>query len=556
MSWRRLLVLLGVVVAAAVLAGLATADDDDDDEGSGTIALTKLGTYSAGPDVFDQGAAEIPAYDRRSERLYVVNGAANVVDVLDISNPSAPTEVDELDVSAFGSPNSVAVSKGVVAVVSTAILATGDDDASQPGTLAFFDADGNLLRPPITVGATPDMAVFTPDGDWLLIANEGEPTGYGPGFSDPEGSVSVVDMRKGVQKATVRTAGFGAFNGKLSALQQAGVRIFGPGASVSQDLEPEYIGVSKDSKTAWVTLQEANAIAEVDVRKARIEEILPLGTKQHSLFANRLDANDQDGVVIDRRQVRGMYQPDAVAVLERGGRTYLLTANEGDVREWPNVLGPGTTTEAARASAASSAGKLDGPVPPGLNRLNITQAPGLAGGDTDGSGKIDVLHTFGARSLSVWSTSGKLLADTGSELEVLTATMPGVRFNASNTNNTLDNRSDDKGPEPEEVELGEVGGTWYAFLALERVGGVAVYDLDEPTSPTLVDYVNNRDFTAADIESPAAGDLGPEGLVFISAKDSPTGESLLAVANEISGTTTLYAIETPGGGGGGGGDDD
>jgi hypothetical protein len=552
MGWRRLLVLLGMVVAAgAMFAGLAVADDDDDDEGGGTIALTKLGTYSAGPDVFDQGAAEIPAYDPKSERLFVVNGAANVVDVLDIANPAAPAEVGELDVSAFGSPNSVAVSKGVIVVASTAILPNGDDDSSQPGTVAFFDASGNQLRPRMTVGATPDMAAFTPDGRWLLIANEGEPNGYGAGFSDPEGSVSVIDMRKGVARATLRTARFRAFDTRKAALQRAGVRIFGPGASVSQDLEPEYIAISGDSETAWVTLQEANAIAELDVEKARFDEILPLGTKAHSRFANRLDANDQDGVLIDRRQVRGMYQPDAIVALERGGRTYLLTANEGDVREWPNVLGPGTTAESARASAAASAGRLDGPVPPGLNRLNITQAPGLAGGDTDGNGKIDVLHTFGARSMSVWSPSGRLLADTGSELEVLTATMPGVRFNASNTNSTLDNRSDDKGPEPEEIELGKVGGTWYAFLALERTGGVVAYDVDDPTSPKAVDYVNNRDFTAADIESPAAGDLGPEGLAFISSKDSPTGTPLLAVANEISGTTTLYSIEQVGGGGDG-----
>jgi DNA-binding beta-propeller fold protein YncE len=546
MSWRKLLVLLGVAVVAAVFVALAAANDDDD-ERSDTIALTKLGTHKAAGDVFDEGAAEIAAYDPRSERLFVVNGFENVVDVLDVSDPSLPVKVGELDVSAFGSPNSVAVSKDVVAVVSTAILPGGDDDASQPGTLAFFDADGNVLRPPLTVGATPDMAVFTANADWLLIANEGEPTGYGPGFADPEGSVSVIDMRKGVAKATIRTARFTRFEPRKSALQQAGVRIFGPGATVSQDLEPEYIAVSKDSDTAWVTLQEANAIAEIDVRRAKVEQILPLGTKSHALFANRLDANDQDGVLIDRRQVRGMYQPDAIAVLERGGQTYLFTANEGDVREWPNVLGPGTTAESARASAVASAGKLDGPVPPGLNRLNVTQAPGLAGGDTDGNGKIDVLHTFGARSLSVWSTSGKLLADTGSELEVLTATTPGVRFNASNTNSTLDNRSDDKGPEPEEVELGKVGGRWYAFLALERVGGVAAYDLDDPTHPQLVDYVSGRDFTIADIESPAAGDLGPEGLAFISADDSPTGQPLLAVANEISGTTTLYRIDTLGG---------
>ena len=258
------------LAAGTLSVGLATADDDED--GARSIALSKLGTYSAGPDVFDQGAAEIAAYDPRSERLYVVNGAANVVDVLDIEDPSAPAEVGELDVSAFGSPNSVAVSKGVVAVVSTAILANEDDDPTRAGTLAFFNAAGTLLREPIALGATPDMAVFTPNGDWLLVANEGEPSSYGLADSvDPEGSVSVLDMRKGIAKATVRTAGFASFNAQLSGLQQAGVRIFGPGATVAQDLEPEYVAVSHDSRTAWVTLQEANAIAKVDVKKAKVE---------------------------------------------------------------------------------------------------------------------------------------------------------------------------------------------------------------------------------------------------------------------------------------------
>lgn len=550
---RLLVVLVAALAAAAVFVGLAAADDDDDDDRGGTIALTKLATYSAGPSVFDQGAAEIPAYDRRSERLFVVNGAANVVDVLDISDPSAPSEVAELDVSAFGSPNSVAVSKGVVAVVSTAISPTGADDASQPGTLAFFDAAGTLLRPPLILGATPDMAVFTPKGDWLLVANEGEPTGYGPGFSDPEGSISIVDMRKGVARATVRTAGFASFNGKVTALQQAGVRIFGPGATVSQDLEPEYVAVSSDSKEAWVTLQEANAIAELDVRSAKVEAIRPLGTKDHSLVANKLDANDQDGVAIAPRAVHGMYMPDAIATLRRDGRTYLLTANEGDVREWPGIKGPGSTTEIARAGSLGAL--LDAPLGPGLNRLNVTTVPGRAGGDTDGNGKIDRLQTFGGRSFSVWSTSGKLLFDSGDQLEQLTSTTPGVTFNASSTNNTLDNRSDDKGPEPEEIELGKVSGRWYAFVALERPGGIVVYDVSRPKAPELVQYVNNRDFTQA-VTSPLAGDLGPEGVVFISAKDSPTRDPLLAVANEISGTTTLYAIDSLGGGGDEGDDDD
>lgn len=539
-SFVRGLLIAGIV-GGSLVVGLETAGTADK-----SIALSKLGTYPAGPsaDVFDEGAAEIPAYDPETKRAFVVNGFEDVVDLIDISDPANPVEIDELDVSSYGSPNSVAVSNGVVAVVSTAVVVEdGDnvDDPTQPGTLAFFDTDANALRPPITVGATPDMAAFTPNGKWLLIANEAEPNSYGlPDSVDSEGSISVIDLRSGVLAATVRTAGFGSFNAKKSALQQAGVRIFGPGATVAQDLEPEYIAVSTNSKTAWVTLQEANAVAEVDILGAAVTSIKPLGTKDHSIAGNGLDASDQDGPAIATRAVRGMYMPDAIVAFQLRGKTFLVTANEGDVREWDGIKGPGTDNEAARASTLAA--QLDGPLPAGVNRLNVTSVPGLAGGDTDGNGKINVLQSFGARSISVWSTSLNQLADTGDQLEQVTKVAPGVNFNASNTNNTVDNRSDDKGPEPEGIALGQIAGTWYAFVALERVSGVAVYDLSTPSSPAFVEYVSNRNFAQAP-NSGLAGDLGPEGLVFISGDESPTGEPLLVVANEISGTTTIWAIQ-------------
>jgi hypothetical protein len=535
----------GVVVVVLVAGSLVLGIESGESRAK-TISLSKVGSIAAGPiaDVFDEGAAEIPAYDPASKRAFVVNGFDDVVDIVDLSDPSSPTTVGVLDVSSFGSPNSIDVSNGVVAVASTAVVVENGenaDDPTTPGTVAFFDTSGNSLRPPIVAGGTPDMATFTHDGKWLLVANEGEPNSYGEADSvDLEGSVSVIDMRSGVAAATARTADFHAFDAKKTALQQAGVRIFGPGASVSQDLEPEYIATSTNSKTAWVTLQEANAIAELDVVGASIKSISPLGLKDHSLPSQGLDASDQDGPAVAQRSVYGMYMPDAIAAFQHNGKTFLVTANEGDVREWPGIKGPGTTTELARAGSLGS--QLDAPLPPGLSRLNVTTVPGRAGGDTDGNGKIDVLMSFGARSISVWSTNIKLLADTGDQLEQVTKATPGVAFNASNTNNTVDNRSDDKGPEPEGVALGQVAGTWYAFIALERVGGVAVYDLSAPQSPSFVEWVPGRDYTQA-VTSGLAGDLGPEGLVFVGPDESPTGVPLLIVANEISGTTTIYEIE-------------
>ena len=412
-GWRVVVLAAVVVAAGSLFVGLAAADDDDD--GGGTIALTKLGTNRAGTNVFDQGAAEIPAYDPKTKRVFVVNGAANVVDVLDLSSPVVPAdipEVGELDVS--GSPNSVAISRGILAVASTATLANGNDDPTVPGTVDFFTTAGTFLRT-IVAGATPDMVAFTPNGDWLLVANEAEPNSYGQaGSVDPEGSISVIDMRNGVAAATLRTAGFTSFNSQLAALRQAGVRLFGPGATVAQDLEPEYIAISKNSRTAWVTLQEANAIAEVDIRSATVKAIRPLGLKDHSQPGNGFDSNDQGTLPrlpeIVPQQVSGMYQPDAIAALTLDDKTYLLTANEGDVREWTGIRAgmPSPNTEALRAGGV--VGLLDNPpfgsppaLPAGLGgRLNVTAFSGSPAETRTATGR----STGCSRSARARSASG------------------------------------------------------------------------------------------------------------------------------------------------------
>lgn len=220
--------------------------------------------------------AEISAYDPATKRLFVISGGT-LLEVLDLSNPSSPRLVTTLDTAFYGAgANSVAVSNGIVAV---AVQAAPETD---PGKVVFFDANGNFLNQ-VTVGALPDMLTFTPDGKKILVANEGQPSSYGESDSvDPVGSVSIIDLARGVASATVRTAGFESFNSQKADLQARGVRITGPGATVAQDFEPEYITVSPDSKTAWVTLQENNAIAVVDIATARITSILPLGLKDHS----------------------------------------------------------------------------------------------------------------------------------------------------------------------------------------------------------------------------------------------------------------------------------
>ncbi|MGB3202588.1 MAG: choice-of-anchor I family protein [Nodosilinea sp.] len=490
--------------------------------------LVPLGTYKTG--IFDDSAAEIVAYDPDSQRLFVVNASVPAVDVLSISDPTNPTQLFSIDPSEFGSSaNSVAIANGIVAVAIEA------EDKTDSGSVVFFDVDGNFLSA-VTVGALPDMLTFTPDGTRVLVANEGEPN---DDYSiDPEGSISIIDLTSGVANltpASVTTADFTVFNSQRETLVASGVRIFGPNATVAQDVEPEYIAITSDSSTAYVALQENNALAVVDIASGTVTDILPLGFKDHSRFP--LDASDRDGVIniTTYPNLFGMYMPDAISLYEVGGETFIVTANEGDARDYAGfaeearikdlLLDPLAFPNAAELQADAA-----------LGRLTVTTTLG----DADGDGLYEALYTFGGRSFSIWDTRGNLVYDSGAEFEHTTAALFPDDFNANNdANNTFDNRSDNKGPEPEGVAIGEIDGRTYAFIGLERFGGIMTYDITNPRESFFVDFVNNRDF-AGDAEAGTAGDLGPEGLVFIAAADSPNGNPLLVVGNEVSGTTTVF----------------
>lgn len=952
--------------AAAVALALlncasAYAQRSDLKSVSRSLKLQPLATYDAG----DAGSAEIVAYDAIAKRLFLVNAATATVDIVDVRNPAIPSRLSTIDTSTFGSPNSVAVSRGIIAV------AIESRPKTDPGHVAFYTSSGELIKA-VKVGALPDMLTFTPDGGYyVLSANEGEPSGYGAGHVDPEGSVSIIPVpwdAKGWNKlsdASVRTVTFSKYNGQEATLRAKGIRIYGPGASAAQDFEPEYITVSPDASTAYVTLQENNAIAEIDIKTAAVRNLLPLGYKDYSeqpfsaatyewtglpligttaggqkmtlggfsglafegttadgklkfithtdrgpngeptgsnrpfllpgfmprlvrftldpatgefdltqqiylkqangapltglpntslsgnasqpyndevgvdlfgkplpndplgadlegvaiaqdgsfwmadeyrpalyhftssgklierlvplgthaaagkavpaagtsgefgvealpaviaqrrqnrgfeavaiqngriyafvqspmrnpatlgnsalnamknvrvveydpqtratrqflyvmdnppavgaddtradklgdavavpgggflvierdddalpedpvetitkkVYAFKLDGatdvsslesfdvggvmksvdqmtvaelaavgvvpvtktlrvdlaqagyasvekveglallesgqlallNDNDfgvaGIVIDNVTGRftlapgyvpetvtlglikvpgldasdrdtainirdwpvyGMYQPDAIASFRAGKQTYLITANEGDARDWPGF------SEEARVSSLA----LDPTLFPNattlrrnenLGRLNVTRALG----DVDGDGDFEALFTLGGRSFSIWSADGSQVYDSGSELEHVIAASAPQFFNASNEDRSFDSRSDNKGPEPEGLTIGTVGERRYAFIGLERMGGVVTYDITDPYAPAFVDYTSNRDFSVDPATAPAAGDLGPEGLLFIDAKDSPTRSPLLVVANEVSGTLTLYRV--------------
>ena len=902
------------------------------------IQLKAIGTYESG--IFDDSAAEIIAHDPLTQRLFVVNAAVSRIDVLDINNPENPTRLFQIDVSPYGAAaNSVAVHEGILAV------AVESYPKQTPGSVAFLNTDGSFLSS-VRVGALPDMLTFTPNGRYVLVANEGEPNGYcRPGESgDPEGSVSVIDISRGVlslTQADVRTADFQRFTRESL---HSDIRIFGPNATVSQDLEPEYITVADNSLTAWITLQENNAVAVLDIFTASIIEILPLGSKNYALdiaqlrtfafgnlpilgvtdagqeislggfsglyfeginpengnlqfithpdrgpnanpidtdddgikerpfplpdyqaqwlrfelsvqtgqihvtdrvglvqsdgtpisglpnlegaaglalgdevpidlfgnplrrdafgadmegivrasdgtywmvdeyrpaiyhfssegvlinryvpegsnaagvsvgieaipaiFAHRranrgfeavaywdgtlyaflqspidnpdvatdanskaglsirilvfdteraesvgqylytlegngsdkigdavalnesnilvierdsaigpaskkkifqidmtgasnvhglvgntaleslaeselaaigvvpvtktlvvdlaeagydfaekpeglalidentlavlndndfgleggfdtatgllndnpssqlpilglirlrsngLDPSDRDnGINISHWPVRGLYQPDAITHFRSAGKTYLITANEGDARDYECFSEETRVADLALNSQVFlNPDLLQGDE--SLGRLKTT----TASGDIDGDGQHDIVFNYGARSFSIWTVDGELVFDSGDDFEQITARRLPENFNSTNDENeSFDNRSDDKGPEPEGVTVGQIHGRTYAFIGFERVGGIIVYDVTSPHTPEYVQYLNTRKF-ARDAEADTAGDLGPEGLLFIDAHHSPTQQPMLVVGNEVSGTTTIYQIDSP-----------
>ncbi len=569
--------LLGTAILASVL-GLAGCDGDDGNDGApGTsqtlIELNVLGSYQAEGEVFDKSAAEIVAHDPANQRLFLVNALASTIDVLDINDPSLPVKLGTIDATAEGAAaNSVAVYGDLVAVAIEA------ENKQANGKVVFYNSTDLNKAGEVEVGALPDMVTFTRDGQKVLVANEGEPN---DDYSvDPEGSVSIIDLSNGVASATVTTAGFTGFNADQADLEAAGLRVFGPGATLAEDLEPEYIAVSIDNTKAWVALQENNAVAELDIAAGEITAIVPLGFKDHSIIGNELDASNRDsGINIRNWPVKGMYMPDAITSYGYNGKTYYITANEGDSRDydgWTEEFRMADLTLDPASDLARIANLLEDD---NLGRLNTTSTMGISNGcdpsqlpadlgDLNGDTAVDVddvkfyvennceydtLYSYGARSFSIWSADGQRVFDSGSEFERITASLIPDNFNGNNDENSFDNRSDDKGPEPEAVTVGEINGQTFAFIGLERVGGIMVYNVTNPQNAQFVQYLNNRDFSfdsdadedgfEAESNAGRAGDLGPEGLAFIAAEDSPNGKPLLAVGNEVSGTTTFYGID-------------
>jgi len=504
-----------------------------------SISLGNSYSYDSG---LGEGAAEIVTYDADNKQLFVVNAETVSVDVLDISNPASPSKLNTIDVASLGkSANSVAVKDGKLAIAIEVVNST-DGSQQETGKVAVFDTKSLDQLNVFDVGFLPDMVSFTPDGKKILVANEGEPNDK---YSeDPEGSVSIID----IAAEAVTHIDFTDFNNaeSRSAELSEHVRVFGPDATVAQDLEPEYITISEDGKTAWVSLQENNAIAIIDIDSASVTAIQALGVKDYSVSGNGIDASDKDDManVKTRDNVVGMYQPDAIASYSYQENTYIVSANEGDARDywfdaanetdciaqggvdWDDEDGCLAYSEEARLGKIDSAmliPELQAVTDNAdLGRIKMTLENGK-----DENGVFNTVYSYGARSFSIWNAEAKLVFDSGDDISRLLA----ERLSAEDYVDGVDGRSDDKGAEPEGVVVGEVNGRTYAFVGLERANGFMIYDITNPYGVQFVDYVRGP-----------LTDIGPEGMTFISKADSPDDKPYLVISNEVSGTTTLYEI--------------
>lgn len=553
---------LGLALQLGTAASAQGVPTGGYENGTAALNLTQIARYSAGQYNVDGGVMEIVAYNQATEWAYAINGQSGKLAAIPLAGLTAGAHVEELtgteiDVKAlveaedgtfqYGDMTSVAISPDST----TLAAALQAQDSNDAGRVALFtcEEDGSLtLEVLVETGAQPDMVTFAGDGV-VLTADEGEPReGYGENIADPKGSVTVVDVES--QESTV--VDFTAFDSQRDQLAEAGI-VLKKGSTPSVDLEPEYIAVSGGK--AYVTLQENNAIAVLDIDSQTFDGVYSAGFEDHSTTAIDLDKKDDAYDPQTYESLLGIRMPDGIAAFTVEGATYLVTANEGDAREWGDEdlgtfylsederdFGEEGVTSPTGAITAENSG-LEG-------KLVFFKTEDFDGLDSEKD------YVFGGRSFTVFQVTQDGLEEvftSGDDFEALTAQYVPEYFNASNDNAVLDDRSGKKGPEAESVTVGTVDGKTYAFVALERTGGVMVYDVTDPEAITFVNYVNTRDFGTTVEGSEqyedgeldkwvTGGDVAPEGLLFLDAASSPNGEPLLLAACEVSGTVAVYQL--------------
>ena len=528
-----------------------------------------------------EGAAEIVAYQASKKWIYAINSSGDeaVVNIIpaDTFDTAALVKDNEGIVTATnlasaitlslnentpGDANSIAIDANNQ-LLAVAMAATNVGEAGQ---IAFYNIGGDtpVFIKNVTVGALPDMVTFSHDGAKVVVANEGEPNGD---YSiDPEGTISIIDINSGTIADTALSINFQAYNNKQAELEAQGLVFANPtgrtingnliNTTVAMDLEPEYVSISKDNKYAYVSIQENNALAIINLEDNSLE-LKGLGFKDWSNL--QFDASDKDGGVNFKSYpgLYGMYQPDTIASFSWKGANFIVSANEGDAREYffdasdeADCIAQGgldydakdgclAYIDESRVEDLALAANFDylNNDDNDIGRLKVTTVKG----DINNDGQYESLYAYGARSFTIWDSNGLVVFDSGDQIARVTASVHGNAFNNNEDENKGDTRSDDKGAEPEALTLGEVGDRLFAFVGLERMGTIMVFDITNPYDVKFQDYFYNRGLEpSADI----SGDLAPEGMTFVPAAQSATNEALLIIGNEISGSIAVWEITT------------
>lgn len=511
-----------------------------------SLEVKKIAGYKMGQANADGGVAEIVKYNADNEKFYVINGQEQTLDIVSLKGLTSSDTVQQLQKEksiniadaikdaefTYGDLTSIDIntSHDMIAV------AVQEKDYTKPGKIVVIDYDGEI-KAEYEAGVQPDMVKIADDGKYILSADEAEPR-LGLGHVDPEGSITIVDVASGKSRLV-------KFDDVHVIADDVHIRNNGTKADASKDFEPEYIAISKDGKRAYVTLQENNAIATIDIEKGKVLSVKSLGYKDHSLPGNELDAARNEKIEFENLPILGVYMPDAVASVNIGGIDYLVTGNEGDATEWGeddsefiNIADfkdfkdsitltktfQGMSAEEAQEAFERMKGSKD------YDKLEVLTDRGT-----------DAIYTLGGRSFSIWKADTmELVYDSGSDFEKITAERLPDYFNWSNDDDEMDKRSAKKGPEPEDVKVGVIGDQVYAFVGLERIGGVMTYNISNPQNAQFANYLNTRDFSAK-----IAGDVAPEGLEFVPQDLSPTGRPLVIVGNEVSGTVSVNEYQVP-----------
>ena len=517
------------------------------------VKVTEIASISSGD---GEGSSEIAAFHASSKRIFATNGVKNAIDIFDISDVANPKKVGSVSLTPYGNDvTSVAAGRDVVVAVVpvTETFSASGVPTTSNGKMVVFDTNGKVLSSPDILGVLPDSVTFAPNGTTALVAIEAQPVCAKDNLataekenldytkaSDPVGGVSVVDLSNPAAPV-IRFAGFDQFT--VEQMRAKGIALSSVVNNVSKDFEPEFV-TATDNNYAYVTIQEANAIGKLNIKSATFEEITRAFESRVDKVAR--DTSDKDSGAGPRtyRNVVGASQPDAIAGFKWGAGHYFLTANEGDAREYTCL------NDDLRAAAL----KVDTRRFPEWSTWLGTAALGRAKinpniGDVDGDGDIDTIHLRGSNSMTMYR-NGLVIWDSGSLLDQIQTQAFGVaNINGSHSyssdkstmNYVGQDRSDDKGAEPEGVALGMVGDRRIAILGLERMTALAIFDITQPRTPVFQEWLQmlpTKATPAKDVKY-----WSPEGIVFVPADKSPSGKALIITSYELSGSLSIHEIE-------------